>query len=193
MRRLYRLWVALSSLLILTACATGTPLFNGSNLDGWEVIGEADWRVIAGELVASGEGDGVIASVEEFQDFRLSLEFWVDATTNSGVFIRCQDRSNIHPNTCFELNIWDQHPQQEARTGAIVFKVMPPLAQVETVGRWNTYDVTAEGSKLVVKVNGVITAIMVRADPAGGFIALQHREKGTVRFRNIRLSAISQP
>lgn len=189
MGKIHRRGAVLMLVLVLTACATGTPLFNGDDLSGWEVIGEADWQVQGGELVASGAGDGFLASVEEFQDFRLSLEFWVDATTNSGLFIRCQDRGNIHPDTCFELNIWDQHPQQQARTGAIVFKVMPPLAQVNTVGQWNTYDVTARGSKLVVKVNGHITAIMVRADPAGGFIALQHWQKGTVRFRNIRLAA----
>ena len=183
----YRLWVLLPALLVLTACATGTTLFNGKDLAGWDVTGEADWQVRGSELVASGEGDGYLVSGEEFQDFRLSLEFWVDATTNSGVFIRCRDRGDISAETCFELNIWDQHPMQEARTGAIVLKVMPPLVQVETVGRWNTYDVTAKGTNLVVKVNGVITAIMVRADPAGGFIALQHFGKGTIRFRNIRL------
>ena len=41
--------------------------------------------------------------------------------------------------------------------------------------------------ELVVRVNDRITAIMDRADPAGGFIALQHWQKGTVRFRGIRL------
>jgi hypothetical protein len=180
----------LAVLVGLSACATGSLLFNGKDLAGWKVVGAADWRVEAGVLEASGEGDGFLVSDEEFQDFRLTLEFWVDATTNSGVFIRCQDRANINPNTCFELNIWDQHPRQEARTGAIVYKVMPPLVQVNTVGKWNTYDVTAQGPKLVVRVNGAITAIMVRANPAAGFIALQHWAKGTVRFRHLRLVAL---
>jgi hypothetical protein len=173
----------------LSGCVTGSLLFNGKDLSGWQVVGTADWQVEAGDLVASGEGDGFVMSDEEFKDFTLSLEFWVDATTNSGVFIRCQDRANINPNTCYELNIWDQHPQQQARTGSIVYKVMPPLVQVNTVGKWNTYDVSAEGPKLVVRVNGAITAIMVRADPAAGFVALQHSEKGTVRFRHLRIAA----
>ena len=59
---------------------------------------------------------------------------------------RCRERANIHPDNCFELNIYDAHPRQEARTGAIVFKVMPPLVHVDTVGRWNTYEVVAQGS-----------------------------------------------
>jgi hypothetical protein len=172
----------------LTACATGTALFNGADLSGWDVVGDADWRVESGELVASGDGDGFLVSQAQFADFQLQLQFWVDDTTNSGVFIRCQDRTKIHPETCYELNIWDQHPQQEARTGAIVFNVMPPLAQVSTVGRWNNYDITAQGGTLVVTVNGILTAMMTRADPQGGYIALQHAEKGEVRFRNIRIA-----
>lgn len=171
----------------LTACATGALLFNGDDLSGWQVVGEANWQVESGELVARGKGQGFIMSEEEFDDFSLSLEFWVDATTNSGVYIRCQDRADINPNTCYEMNIWDEHPQQEARTGSIVYKVMPPLVQVNTVGKWNSFNVHAEGQKLVVRVNGSITAIMLRADPAGGFIALQHWEEGTVRFRNLRI------
>jgi hypothetical protein len=189
-RRLKLLLLIMVVVVGVSACATGTLLFNGDDLSGWQVVGDADWQVKSGELVASGEGDGFITSHQEFKNFSLSLEFWVDATTNSGVYIRCQDRDNINPNTCYELNIWDEHPQQDARTGSIVFKVMPPLVKVNTVGKWNTYDVTAEGTNLVVRVNGAITAIMVRADPTGGFIALQHWEKGTVRFRNVRIALL---
>jgi hypothetical protein len=186
--RMLRLCAGLLAVLVLGGCASGSLLFNGEDLDGWESAGEVEWQVSGSELVASGDGDGFLLTLDEFRDFQLSLEFWVDAETNSGVFIRCQDRNNIHPETCFELNIWDRHPHQEARTGAIVFRVMPPLAQVETIGKWNTYEVNAQGGNLVVKVNGVITAIMTNADPAGGFIALQHAEKGTIRFRNIRIA-----
>ena len=31
------------------------------------------------------------------------------------------------------MNIYDAHPRQEARTGAIVFKVMPPLVEVGVI------------------------------------------------------------
>lgn len=187
-QRRVQLCLTLLAAIQLAACAAPTALFNGDDLSGWNVVGDANWHVESGELVANGDGNGFLVSLAEFTDFQLQLQFWVDETTNSGVFIRCQDRTKIHPDTCYELNIWDQHPRQEARTGAIVFKVMPPLEHVTTIGRWNTYDVTARGGTLVVKVNGVITAMMTRADLKGGFIALQHAEKGEVRFRNIRIA-----
>ena len=158
------------------------PLFNGENLQGWQVQGEVEWLVQDRALVASGKGDGFLLTDEEYGDFYLKVEFWVDATTNSGIFIRCMDRQRIHPETCYELNIWDEHPQQEARTGAIVFKHMPPLAHVSTVGRWNTYEVWAKDSTLEVKVNGITTALLKSADPSPGFIALQHWGKGSVKF-----------
>lgn len=165
-------------------------LFDGEGLAGWRAQGEIPWSVSEQTIVASGRGDGFLVSTANYADFHLVVEFWVDATTNSGVFIRCRDRARIHPETCYELNIWDDHPQQEARTGAIVMRSMPPLATVETAGRWNTLDVMANGPVIEVKVNGVITARLDDADTAEGFIALQHWAEGTVKFRRIELSAL---
>ena len=165
-------------------------LFDGHSLAGWSVAGEAHWSVADGAIVAAGDGNGFLLSEDEHGDFYLSLEFWVDGSTNSGIFIRCQDRQRVHPDTCYELNIWDQHPRQEARTGAIVFKFMPPLVQVDTVGKWNLYEVRASGPKIVVTVNGEITAVLDDADSSPGFIALQHWQTGTVKFRNISLQVL---
>jgi hypothetical protein len=169
------------------AHADPVALFDGRSLDGWQVEGDGKWSVLDQAIVASGSGDGFLASEKDYGDFHLRAEFWVDATTNSGIFIRCRDRSRIHPETCYELNIWDEHPQQEARTGAIVKQFMPPMARVETVGKWNTYEVTAKGAAIEVKVNGVTTAVLDNANPTAGFIALQHWADGTVKFRKLEL------
>jgi hypothetical protein len=183
------------AVLLLSAVAVAAPpariaLFSGEDLGGWEARGEGDWQVEGGELIASGAGDRFLLSLARYGDFRLSLEFWVDATTNSGVFLRCQDRDRIHPDTCYEANIWDHHPQQEARTGALVFRFMPPLARVDTVGRWNRYEIEAQGRQLSLWVNGELTARIEDADLPAGFIALQHWGEGSVRFRNILLEPL---
>jgi len=172
------------------AHADPVALFDGHSLDGWRIEGAGKWSVVDQAIVASGSDDGFLVSAQDYADFHLQAEFWVDATTNSGIFIRCRDRSRIHPETCYELNIWDEHPQQEARTGAVVMQFMPPMVRVETVGRWNTYEVTAKGAAIEVKVNGVTTAVLDNADPTAGFIALQHWADGTVKFRKLELSAL---
>lgn len=174
----------------LVGYAGAAPLFDGASLTGWQAQGDSNWRVDGNGIVASGSGDGFLLSIGEYGNFRLRLDFWVDATTNSGIFIRCQDRNRVHPDSCYELNIYDEHPQQEARTGAIVFRVMPPLVRVETVGRWNTYDIVASDQSLEVRVNGTVTARLEDADLGPGFIALQHWGQGTVRFRNFDLQAL---
>ena len=169
--------------LLLAAIA----LFDGKSLAGWSSQGDANWTVEENAIVGSGEAQGFLLSDAEYANFYLRLEFWIDDSTNSGVFIRCRDRDRIHPDTCYELNIWDAHPRQEARTGAIVFKAMPPLAQVQTTNRWSVMEVTARGGHVDVRINGQVTARLEDADPAGGFIALQHWESGVVKFRNLTL------
>ncbi len=167
-----------------------TVLFDGVSLSGWQVEGKDLWRVQEAMIIAEGDGDSYLISQSRFGDFSLSLEFLADAGVNSGVFIRCQVKTRIHPTSCYELNIWDQHPRQDARTGAIVFKAMPPLAQVDTIGRWSRLEVTARGSGIELRINGVVTARLSDADTAPGWIALQHFEKGKVAFRNIVLTPL---
>jgi hypothetical protein len=69
---------------------------------------------------------------------------------------------------------------------------MPPLVQVDTVGHWNRYEVRASGPKIIVTVNGEITAVLDDADSAPGFIALQHFQTGIVKFRNISLQVLEE-
>jgi Domain of Unknown Function (DUF1080) len=173
---------------IQLAHADSVVLFDGHSLGGWRVEGDSEWSVVDQAIVASGSGDGFLVSEKDYGDVQLRVEFWVDATTNSGIFIRCRDRSRIHPETCYELNIWDEHPQQEARTGAIVKRFMPPMARVETVGKWNTLEVMARGTAIEVRINGATTAVLDNADPTAGFIALQHWADGTVKFRKLELN-----
>jgi len=185
---------ALVSLTLLSGTETvrgGTSLFNGGDLDGWTVIGDARWSVVDGAITAFNGGDGAIATHSDYRDFRLTLEFWVDSAVNSGVFIRCKVRDKIDPENCFEFNIWDEHPKQEARTGAVVIRFMPPLIHVNTTGKWNTFEIIADGGNLTGIVNGQITAELQNANPAGGVIALQHFGTGTVKFRNVQIENIN--
>src|SRR5210317_854645 len=93
----------LLTLGLLSGCAGPQHLFNGTNLAGWQQQGDIDWSVTDQLIVASGAGDGFLVSDAQFGNFYLRVEFWVDATTNSGIYIRCQDRSRVHPDTCYEL------------------------------------------------------------------------------------------
>ena len=126
---------------MLAACATS---FDGS-IDAWTRVGEAQWSRTAGVIEPQPEsGAGYLLLPGVYSNVQLQVEFWVAPDTNSGVFLRCIDPSNISPDTCYEFNIWDQHPNPSFRTGSIV-TIAEPEAIVHTVNRWNRMVITANG------------------------------------------------
>ena len=189
--KMHRFWLLI--LPICVACGSGAEdIVADEKLSGWESIGGAIWEWRTGEVVAEAMAlapDGFLVTTSSYRDFRLRLEFKPDAEVNSGVFIRCQDRERIHPETCYEINIWDQHPNQQMRTGAIVLRAMPPRVHLDSIGRWNTYDISARGGRISVQLNGVETARLEDANPSGGFIALQRANGGAIAFRNMRIDS----
>ena len=162
-------------------------LFDGTNLDSWTEIGNADWTVT--DDVVEGSGDaGHLLSNDSYSDFVLTLEFWVDAPANSGVFIRCADPEAVSPNTCYEVNIFDQREDQTYRTGGIV-DFAAPAAQIDAGGQWNSYEIRAEGPRLHITLNGTVTVDMEDNTFAEGPFTLQYGS-GIVRFRNVRIQSL---
>ena len=94
-------------------------LFDGSNLNEWEAIGNANWRLV-GDSVQADLGNGYLVSKKEFTDFEIKAEFWVDTTANSGIFIRCAIPTEVTPKDRYEVNIFDTRPDPSYGTGAIV-------------------------------------------------------------------------
>src|SRR5712672_1221890 len=84
-----------------------TTLFDGSNLNNWEPIGNANWRLLEGGIVQADLGSGFLVSKQDYGDFQLRAEFWVDATANSGVFIRATDAKQVTAANAYEVNIFD--------------------------------------------------------------------------------------
>jgi hypothetical protein len=118
----------------------------------------------------------------------LACEFNSTLISNSGVFLRCQDPAEITALNCYEVNIWDEHPRQEFRTGAIVTRSVPE-AHVNTIGRWNDLVITANGEVVEVRINNVLTARLHSDEFKEGHLALQWGGLGSVRFRKFELRA----
>lgn len=183
------------SLALLGACNGGGPqpdaegwltLFNGTDLSGWSVLGDANWRVEDGAMTADeSTAASFLVSDRSFTDFDLELEFWVDTETNSGVFIRCSDPSSVDETSCYEVNIFDTRPDQTYRTGAIM-NVAAPSEFIYTGGQWNRYQISAAGNRLQVMLNGRNVVDVEDSRLTSGPIALQYGA-GTVRFRNVRI------
>ena len=159
-------------------------LFDGKDLNNFNMVGTANWKLAEG-LVEATSGAGFLVSKENYGDFEIRVEFWADEAANSGVYMRCQDATTITDTTCYEVNIFDKRPDQSGRTGAIVH-VAKPLAIVDAGGKWNTFEITAKGPQLTVKLNGTVTAQAEDRKLTSGPIALQYMA-GTVRFRRVQI------
>jgi hypothetical protein len=164
-----------------------TTLLDGTSLKGWNVVGDANWEVVDGAVQAN-RGAGFLVSPVSYGDFQVTVEFWVDDDANSGVFIRCSDPKMITAMNAYEVNIFDKRPDPAYRTGAIV-NVAKPASMINAGGRWNTFDITAQGPKMTVTLNGVRTVDVENRDHARGPIALQYGA-GIVKFRSVRIRTL---
>jgi len=164
-----------------------TTLFDGSTLDGWNPIGNANWELEDGAVQADS-GSGFLVTPQSYGDFELTLEFWVDEPANSGIFIRCADATSVTDRNSYEVNIYDTRADQSYRTGGIVH-IASPTSVINAGGQWNTYEITARGEHLMVTLNGTQVVDVEDAQFADGPIALQYGA-GVVKFRNVRIRTL---
>jgi hypothetical protein len=138
------------------------------------------------------EADGYkwsyLVTKESYGDFQLKVEFWPSPDANSGVYIRCQNPAEIKAESGYEINIYDTNENPDNRTGAIIH-FTPPMTTIEAGGRWNTYEITARGSHIVVHLNGTLVAELDDESYASGPIALQNNG-GLIRFRNVQVKRL---
>ncbi len=163
-------------------------LLDGTNLNEWNRVGDANWRIEEGAAVAD-KGNGFLVSKKSYKDFHMVVEFWSDAKANSGIFIRCADAQKITATNSYEVNIFDQRPDISYGTGAIVgVAAVSPMPHA--AGRWNTFEITARGSQLWVSMNGARTVDGVRDArfPSGPF-GLQYAA-GVIKFRKVQIVEI---
>ena len=80
------------ALVLLCACQPkGEQLFNGKNLDGWELIGDASCTVAPGGILVTEGGtvhNRYLCTTREFKDFELTNEFLQETDGNTGLFFR---------------------------------------------------------------------------------------------------------
>jgi hypothetical protein len=184
--------------LILSACASNshhqnsTVLIEGGNgLENFNLVGDANWKVAENSIQAdqSKTPFAYLVSKSPYKNFRLTVEFWASDDANSGVFFRCQDPQNITAENCYEANIFDQRPDPSYGTGGIVLIAKSPMPMPKAGGKWNTYQITANGSRLTLALNGVTTVDIDDNKLASGFLALQWGS-GTIKFRKLEIQTL---
>lgn len=174
-----------------------TLIDGDKGLENWNRIGDANWRAEGGAIVADKGKGGYLVSKNSYKDFEIYAEFWADADTNSGIFLRASDPNNVSAEGAYEVNIWDIRPDPTYGTGAIVNTAAVPLPNIyKAGGRWNTYEISAKGSELTVKFNGVVTVRTQSSKHASGPFALQYgvgikgATSGPIKWRKVQIKTL---
>jgi len=188
----------------LLARTRGDDLLS-TGLVGWQQIGgrQDAWRLTDGVLYTEGEGGGWLATLRQYDDFSLSLEFRVPPGGNSGAFIRSPLEGDP-AYTGMEIQILDDYAEQWRNlnpyqyTGSIYDVQAPSERATKEAGTWQEMVVTARGPKIEVVLNGrkIIdtnaTYYPYKADAhpgltrERGYIGLQSHGS-RVEFRNSRI------
>jgi len=204
MKRLSSVAVALFGFGLVVAGCSMIPGMDGGwttvidgtkGLENFNQIGDANWRAEDGAIVADKGKGGYLVSKNSYKDFQIRAEFWADTTTNSGIFLRAQDPKKIGADTAYEVNVYDMRPDPSYGTGAIV-----NVAKVDPMpkagGKWNTYEITARGTNLVVVLNGQKTVDVNDSKLAQGPFALQFGSGpkdapgGPIKFRKVEIKPL---
>jgi 3-keto-disaccharide hydrolase len=190
-----RIAVVVAGLIVFTAASSLTPrvqaqggwttLFDGKNIDAFNKVGDANWTIADGVLQADKGMGGYLVTKQPYTDFEIRAEFWVDTPANSGIFIRCDNPQMPGAEACYEVNIFDTRPDPAYGTGAIV-NVAKVATPIKAGGKWNTYEIRAQGAHLTVTLNGMKTADVQDTKHARGPFALQYGA-GVVKFRKVEV------
>ena len=180
----------------VTGCATQSgsewiTLLDGTKgMENFDAVGNSNWAAVDGAIQADkrGKETGFLVSKGLYSNFQLRVEFWSSDDANSGIFMRCANPKVITDKSCYEANIFDQRPDPSFGTGGIVHHAKV-LQVMKAGGQWNTFDITANDSKIVVMLNGIKTAELDHKQFAIGPIALQHGA-GTIKFRKVQIKKL---
>ena len=163
-------------------------LTDGKTMGDWNSTGEANWRIEDGALVADKGKGGHLVTKNSYKNFQINAEFWADEEANSGIFIRCKDPTAIGARTCYEVNIFDKRPDPSYGTGSIVyFAEVNPMPKA--AGKWNTFEITADGRHLVVVLNGQKTVDIRNGMFEEGHFTLQYGA-GVIKFRKVAVKPL---
>lgn len=185
------------------------PLFNGTDLAGWEGGGapaEVCWKVEDGLLVCTGEKKGPwLRTAAQYGDFNLRFDYLVSPGGNSGVYVRVPEDGLHHrdndtlPPAGFEVQLLDDAAEQyrklkDYQYTASVYDIAGANPRVSRpAGEWNTLELNCRGQHVTTVHNGQIVVNITDQDhpllalrKTEGYLGLQNHST-VVKFRNLRI------
>jgi hypothetical protein len=183
-------------------------LFNGKDLSNWTYVSsdpksklEDVWSVQDGIIHCKGNPHGYIRTNDDYTSFVLKVQWRFSKPGNSGVLIRCQPPDKVWPKSV-ECQLQHQAAGDIWVIDKFPIKVAPERTKgrhttklhetnEKPIGEWNQYEITADGTHLTLKVNGLVQNEASDFEIKPGKILLQ-AEGAEIEFRNIELTPIEK-
>jgi type 1 glutamine amidotransferase len=179
--------LALCAPLATAGAAEGgfKPLFDGKSLDGWK--GKAGlWSVKDGAIAGSTGPDGIkgntfLVSEGQYENFVLRLRFKFSGTGNSGIQFRSEqvEKPEDFVIKGYQADIGEGYYgslYDERRRGMLAEARKDWVARFVEKDEWNTYEISAIGNQITLRLNDLTTVRFTEKDdaiPRRGVIALQ--------------------
>ena len=204
--------------IILISCSSQEgkwrKLFNGRDLSGWEQVGPGEFVVEDGLLKTVGGMGMILYPGEKFADVTIRVVYKVkDNDCNSGVFIRLPEKPAdewVAVNTGYEVQIDNgtRHVGGDYHCTGVLYSLTKAMVHPQkTPGEWNTMEITLDGPRTIVYVNGEMVTDFTEGDPVpgktrdfepdrgprpdSGYIGLQnHDALSTVWFKEVSVRPI---
>jgi len=190
-------------------------LFNGKDLSGWEQIGPGEFVIEDGLMKTVGGMGMVLYPAEKFSDVVIRVVFKVeDNDCNSGVFIRLPEKPTDAMdavNNGYEVQIDNgvRHVGGDYHCSGVLYSLTKAMAHPQkSPGEWNTMEITLDGLKTMVHLNGTMVTEFQEGDevppktrdfepdrgprPATGYMGLQnHDDQSTVFFKVVEVKSLN--
>jgi hypothetical protein len=203
-----------------------TPLFNGRDLTGWVYGRRANgdenrtgrgYQVENGILFSTKEDGGNLFTEQQYSDFVLRFDFRLSPNANNGIGIRAPLQGDA-AYAGMEIQVLDDSGSEYQKLrpaqyhGSIYNMFAPKRGFQRPLGEWNSEEITAQGRRITVTLNGTTIVDANLDDVKDPELLAKHRDltkpegsrgianttghigllgHGTrVEFRNIRVKAL---
>lgn len=209
------LLLALLLFPVLTPAAEWKQLFDGKDLKGWKHVGPGGMTVENGIIRTHGGMGLLYWTGGKVSDCTIRVVYRMrDFNDNSGVFVRIPEEPTepwMPVNKGYEVQI-DNHPEtggeDEYHVTGTLYSLTKPLAKPGKPGpQWNTMEITLDGPRTIVTVNGVKVTDYTEGQPVppkkfdfepqrgprpiAGYFGLQnHSDNDIVFFKEVAIKSL---
>lgn len=179
------------------------PLFNGKNLEGWDVDTASVWEVRDGLIIGKSPGlpyNEFLRTKKCYSDFILKAKIRImNGKGNSGIQFRSKAVPNSHEVSGYQADafpgLWGSLYDESRRNKTLASPRPEFLAKLD-LSAWHSYVITAKGNHIWLELDGTTTVDYQEQDPgieSTGFIGLQvhaSREPIEVRFKDLIIQVL---